>query len=192
MTDLLSPADEKAALRKDVLARRSAMAATDRIERGLQLVDHADDLPLPEGAIVSGFWPIRDEIDARPLLDRLRQKGHLLCLPVMVGPNLIFRRLDRDTKLVPAGFGCMEPGPEAEELRPDVLLMPLACFDNQGNRIGYGRAFYDNAIADLEKSGPLLCIGLAFSNQEVDRVPVEAHDKPLTGILTERGYRAFG
>lgn len=192
MTDLLSPADEKAALRKDVLARRKAMAVTDRIERGLALVDHADDLPLPAGAIVAGFWPIRDEIDARPLLDRLRQKGHALCLPVMVGPNLIFRRLDRDADLVPAGFGCMEPGPDAQEMRPDVLLMPLAGFDARGNRIGYGRAFYDNAIAGLEKTGPLLCIGLAFSIQEVDRVPVEAHDKPLNGILTEHGYRAFG
>lgn len=192
MNDLLSPADEKATLRKQVLARRAAMPVTDRIERGLMLVDHAGALPLPPGAIVSGFWPIREEIDARPLLDRLRQLGHRLCLPVMVGPSLIFRRLDRDTELVPAGFGCMEPGPAAEELRPDVLLMPLAGFDGQGNRIGYGRAFYDNAIAALEKNGPLLRIGLAFALQEVDRVPVEAHDKPLDGILTEDGYRAFG
>lgn len=192
MTDLLSLADEKNVLRKDALERRKAMAVTDRIERSLALADHADDLPLPPGAVVSGFWPIRDEIDARPLLDRLRQKGHTLCLPVMVGPNLIFRRLDRDTELVPAGFGCLEPGPDAPELRPEVLLMPLAAFDGNGNRIGYGRAFYDNAIAGLEKTGPLLCIGLAFALQEVDRVPVEAHDKPLNGILTERGYRAFG
>jgi len=192
MTDLLSPSDEKAALRKQVLARRSAMSVTERIEHGLTLVDHADELPLPAGATVSGFWPIRDEIDARPLLDRLRQKGHALCLPVMVGPSLIFRRLDRDTELVPVGFGCMEPGPEAEEVRPDVLLMPLAGFDAKGNRIGYGRAFYDNTIAELEKSGPLVRIGLAFAIQEVDRVPVEAHDKPLDGILTERGYRGFG
>ncbi|WP_269585595.1 5-formyltetrahydrofolate cyclo-ligase [Roseibium sp. Sym1] len=191
MIDPVSTADEKAALRKVVLARRKAMPVTDRIERSLALVDHVDDLPLPPGAVVSGFWPIRDEIDPRPLLDRLRQKGHVLCLPVMVGPNLIFRRLDRDTELVPAGFGCMEPGPEAQELRPDVLLMPLAGFDARANRIGYGKAFYDNAIASLEKSGPLVRIGLAFAIQEVDRVPAEAHDKPLNGILTERGYRAF-
>lgn len=192
MTDVTSPTDQKAMLRKEILAQRKAMPVTDRIERGLQLVDHANDLPLPAGAVVAGFWPIRDEIDARPLLDRLRQLGHSLCLPVMVGPSLIFRRLDRDTELVPAGFGCMEPGPSSEELRPDVLLMPLAGFDDQGNRIGYGRAFYDNAIAGLEKSGPLMRIGLAFALQEVDRVPVEAHDKRLDGILTENGYRAFG
>ena len=191
MTDVNSVTDEKARLRKEVLARRKAMTVTDRIERSLQLVDHADKLSLVQSAVVAGFWPIRDEIDPRPLLDRLRQKGHLLCLPVMVGPSLIFRRLDRDTELVAAGFGCMEPGPQAEEVRPDVLLMPLAGFDANGNRIGYGKAFYDTTISALEKSGPLLRIGVAFATQEVDRVPVEAHDRPLNGILTEQGYRAF-
>jgi 5-formyltetrahydrofolate cyclo-ligase len=90
-----------------------------------------------------------------------------------------------------AGFGTMAPGPEAEELRPDVLLMPLAGFDRQGNRIGYGKGHYDTAISSLEKSGPLLCIGLAFALQEVELVPAEGHDKPLAGILTEDGYRSF-
>ncbi|EAV45678.1 5-formyltetrahydrofolate cyclo-ligase [Roseibium aggregatum] len=192
MTDLSSIAAEKDKLRKDVLARRKAMPVVERIEFSLQLSDHAEDLPLPAGAVVAGFWPIRDEIDPRPLMDRLRQLGHPLCLPVMTGPSLIFRRLERDTELVSAGFGTSEPGPSSEEVRPDVLLMPLAGFDGRGTRIGYGKAFYDTTIAKLQQSGPLLCIGLAFSVQEVDHVPSEAHDKPLNGILTEQGYRAFG
>jgi 5-formyltetrahydrofolate cyclo-ligase len=192
MTDLSSIPAEKDKLRKDVLARRKAMPVVERIEFSLQLADHAEDLPLPVGAVVAGFWPIRDEIDPRPLMDRLRQLGHPLCLPVMTGPSLIFRRLERDTELVSAGFGTSEPGPASEEVRPDVLLMPLAGFDGRGTRIGYGKAFYDTTIAKLQQSGPLLCIGLAFSLQEVDQVPSEAHDKPLNGILTEQGYRAFG
>lgn len=192
MTDLSSIAAEKDSLRKQVLARRKAMPEVERIEHSLMLSDHAEDLPLPAGAVVAGFWPIRDEIDPRPLMDRLRQLGHPLCLPVMTGPSLIFRRLERDTELVSAGFGTSEPGPSAEEVRPNVLLMPLAGFDGKGTRIGYGKAFYDITIAQLQHSGPLLCIGLAFSVQEVDRVPAEAHDKPLNGILTEQGYRAFG
>ena len=192
MNDLSSIAAEKDKLRKDVLARRKAMPVVERIEHSLMLSDHAEDLPLPAGAVVAGFWPIRDEIDPRPLMDRLRQLGHPLCLPVMTGPSLIFRRLERDTELVSAGFGTSEPGPSSEEVRPDVLLMPLAGFDGRGTRIGYGKAFYDTTIAKLQQSGPLLCIGLAFSVQEVDRVPAEAHDKPLNGILTEQGYRAFG
>jgi len=190
---VLSPlAQEKDLLRKEALARRAALSGIERIEKGLSLADHADSLPLPEGAVVAGFWPIRDEIDPRPLMDRLRQKGHPLCLPVVADPHLVFRTLERGGELVAAGFGTMGPGPDAALVRPEVLLMPLAGFDRAGNRIGYGKGHYDTAITALEQQGPLLCIGLAFAIQEVDRVPAEAHDKPLDGILTEQGYRAFG
>ncbi|MGV2977723.1 5-formyltetrahydrofolate cyclo-ligase [Roseibium alexandrii] len=191
MTTNLSLADEKQRLRKEALARRKAMPEVVRIEKSLALADHVSDLPIPEGAVVAGFWPIRDEIDPRPLLDRLRQNGHTLCLPVVADPYLIFRKLDRGCAMEDAGFGTMAPGPDAEERRPDVLLMPLAGFDRQGNRIGYGKGHYDTAISSLEKSGPLLCIGLAFALQEVELVPAEGHDKPLAGILTEDGYRSF-
>jgi len=189
----LSPiAAEKDIHRKEALARRAGLSGTERIEKGLALTEHADSLPLPDGAVVAGFWPIRDEIDPRPLMDRLRQKGHPLCLPVVAEPHLVFRTLERDGDLVAAGFGTMGPRPEAAQVRPDVLLMPLAGFDRSGNRIGYGKGHYDMAISALEQQGPLLCIGLAFAIQEVDHVPVEAHDRPLNGILTEQGYRAFG
>lgn len=192
MNNPSSLALEKDRLRKEALSRRKAMATVERIEKSLALADHARSLPIPDGAVVSGFWPIRDEIDPRPLLDLLRQKGHALCLPAIAEPHLVFRKLERGGDLVSAGFGTMEPVEGTEELIPDVLLMPLAAYDKAGNRIGYGKGHYDKAIAALEKSRPLLCIGLAFALQEVDRVPAEAHDKPLDGILTEQGYRAFG
>ncbi|MBO6509491.1 MAG: 5-formyltetrahydrofolate cyclo-ligase [Roseibium sp.] len=192
MTTFPSLAAEKDTLRKEALARRGALPEVDRIEKSLSLCDFIDELPIPEGAIVAGFWPIRDEVDPRPLLDQLRQRGHALCLPVVAKPHLLFRSLVRGAEMEPAGFGTMAPGRDAAVLRPDVLLMPLAGFDAAGNRIGYGKGHYDTAIAALEADGPLACIGVAFATQEVDRVPAEAHDKPLDGILTEQGYRAFG
>jgi len=191
MTVLSPLALEKDVFRKMALARRKALSDVERIEKSLALAEHAESLPLPEGAVVAGFWPIREEIDPRPLLDCLRRRGHTLCLPVVADPHLIFRKLDRGAEMAPAGFGTMGPGPAAEVLRPDVLLMPLAGFDKSGNRIGYGKGHYDTAITALQQTGPLLCIGLAFDVQEVDRVPTEAHDKPLNGILTEQGYRSF-
>ncbi|MBD1547312.1 5-formyltetrahydrofolate cyclo-ligase [Roseibium aggregatum] len=186
-----SLAAAKDVLRRQALARRAAMEPVRRIELSLALVDALESLPIPEGAVVSGFWPIRDEIDPRPLLDRLRARGHRLCLPVVTKPHLIFRELTWETVLVPAGFGTTVPDAASPELRPDVLLMPLAAFDKAGNRIGYGKGHYDTAIAALEKNGPVTCIGLAFQTQEVDHVPAEPHDKPLDGILTENGYRPF-
>lgn len=191
MTLLPSLAAQKDVLRKAALDRRKAMSEVERIENSLALAEHAASLPLPPGARVAGFWPIRDEIDPRPLMDKLRQAGHPLCLPLVSEPHLTFRTLERGARLEPAGFGTLAPGPDAEEVRPQVLLMPLAGFDGAGNRIGYGKGHYDTAIEALEQSGPLLCIGLAFAVQEVDLVPAEGHDKRLNGVLTEKGYRSF-
>lgn len=74
----------------------------------------------------------------------------------MTGPSLIFRRLERDTELVSAGFGTSEPGPSAEEVRPSVLLMPLAGFDGKGTRIGYGKAFTTLQLRSCNTPAPFV------------------------------------
>lgn len=187
-----SAAEAKALLRKNALAQRAAMDPIQRVEASLTLSELVDGLNLPQDAVVAGFWPIREEIDPRPLLDRLRARGHRLCLPVVAEPHLLFRVFDRETGFEPAGFGTMAPGPCADEVIPDVLLMPLAAFDGAGNRIGYGKGHYDTAITAIERQGAILCIGLAFEAQEVDHIPAEPHDRRLDGILTEGGFRSFG
>jgi len=184
-------ADDKRHIRKAALARRAALSETARIEASLEIADHVDALALPPGAEVAGFWPIRDEVDPRPLLDRLRQLGHPLSLPVVANPHLVFRRLERGAEMVDAGFGTIAPGPDMPEVDPHVLLMPLAAFDGSGGRIGYGKGHYDTAIAALEKREPVVRIGVAFAVQEVDHVPLEAHDMRMHGIVTEKGFRRF-
>ena len=186
-----SLAGHKQMLRKEALARRAALDPIMRVEASLALADFADCLALPAGAVVGGFWPIRDEIDPRPLMDMLRGRGYVLSLPVVADPHLIFRVFGPDSRFEPAGFGTQAPGEEAQQVRPDVLLMPLAAFDNKGNRIGYGKGHYDTAIDAFEKEGPVMCIGLAFGIQEVPHISAEPHDKPLDGILTEAGLRRF-
>lgn len=146
--------------------------------------------PLIENAqpsIVSGYWPIRSEIDPRPLLALARHDGHAVALPVLIdSETLRFRLWDEGAALVPAGFGTIGPDAAAPDIVPDIVLLPLAGFDRSGHRIGYGKGHYDRAIARLATSGhrPLL-VGLAFGVQEVDKVPFEPHDIPLDFILTE-------
>lgn len=186
-------AEVKAAVRAEALGRRAQLTPATRIEGGLALVDHLDDLGLAPGCTVAGFWPIRDEIDPRPLMDGLRARGHALALPAMVGDDLVFRRLTRETRLVKAGFGTVEPPAEAEALVPDALLVPLAAFDARGGRLGYGRGFYDRAIAAITRvrGAAPRTVGLAFSVQQVAHVPEEAHDRRLDAILTETGFVAL-
>ena len=86
-----------------------------------------------------------------------------------------------------AGFGLSEPGADAPLVEPDALVVPLAAFDRHGGRVGYGRGYYDGAIARLSRDRPVLTVGVAFACQGVEAVPMEPHDRPLDHIVTEDG-----
>lgn len=173
------------------LAKRDALATDTRIEKSLQAAEHAThSLDFDPGTIVSGFFPIRSEIDPRPLMDQLRAKGARLCLPVVMDrTTIVFRELVRTAELVDTGFGTRGPGEGAAVLDPHILIMPLSVYDLYGGRIGYGAGHYDRAIEKIKAKGsePKL-IGLAFDCQHFERVPVEAHDQPLNAMITETGY----
>ena len=184
----------KAELRKQALARRDAIDPLSRIEMSLAVAEFAaPHIIFEPGTIIAGFLPIRSEIDLRPLMDILRQKGARLCLPVVMDKTtIVFRELVRGAALVDTGFGTSGPGPDATILDPQILLMPLSAYDGQGNRIGYGAGHYDRAISRLlAKDIQPHCIGFAFSVQEVDDVPHEDHDVPLDAIVTEKGFHRF-
>ncbi len=161
-------------------AERAARALRDRVI--------ACDL-IVAGAAVSGFWPIGDEIDPRPLMRALAARGHALCLPVTLarGQPLLFRRWQEGDELVAAGFGTFVPKPEAPPLRPDVLLVPLLAFDHRGSRLGYGVGYYDRTLTALRGAGPrIMAIGVGFAAQEVTEVPAGPGDQRLDAIATER------
>lgn len=182
-------------LRKEALARRDALDPFWRVEAALEMAETVEkQIDFVPGAIVSGFWPMRSEVDVRPLMFVLREKGARLCLPAILDKTtIVFRELVRGAALVEMGFGTAGPGEDAPVLDPAVMLIPLAAFDRRGHRIGYGAGYYDRAIARLVGKGlaPRL-IGVAFNCQEVDEVPDEAHDVILPEIITEGGLRRFG
>ncbi len=186
--------DRKKTIRRERLAARDAIPADLRIEKSLAMAEHGAGIAFEPGTVVSGFSPIRSEADIRPLMFSMREKGARLCLPVVLDrETIVFRDLVRGAELVDTGFGTAGPGPEAEVLDPELLLVPLSAFDAAGNRIGYGAGHYDRAIARLRAKGmrPRL-VGIAFSCQEVEEVPAEPHDVPLDAILTEDGLRQLG
>lgn len=185
--------NEKKELRRRALARRDALEPAWRIEAALDIAAAADALSVDAGSVVSGFWPIRSEMDIRPLMFALHERGARLCLPAIVDPaTIVFRELVRGAPLVEMGFGTAGPGDDAAVLDPDLMLVPLAAFDDRGHRIGYGAGFYDRAIARLIAKGhsPRL-VGIAFDCQRVERVPDEPHDIALPEILTETGLHRF-
>ena len=179
---------EKAAIRAAALARRDALDAQARLAASQSLAESGPAaLGEVSGAIVSGFWPIRSELDPRWLMRKLAERGAILALPSIEGGQLVFRRFVFGDRLRRAGFGLSEPQLEAELVSPGIMLVPLAAFDREGGRIGYGKGYYDGAIERLAASGARSrTLGRAFACQEVSAVPMLAHDRRLDAILTER------
>jgi 5-formyltetrahydrofolate cyclo-ligase len=145
-------------------------------------------LTLPDGATVSGFWPMGDEIDIRRLLEALAAAGHPIGLPVTGrrGEPLVFRLWQPGATLLSGRFGTSHP--DGPVVTPDILLMPLLAFDRHGNRLGYGGGFYDRTLAGLPGA---MRIGCAFAAQEMALVPTGAFDQKLHAIVTEEGVRHF-
>jgi 5-formyltetrahydrofolate cyclo-ligase len=182
-------AELKAEARKVALARRLGQ---DPASCGAALADHVlQDLPPPPGAIVAGFWPMGLEIDIRPLLVALHDRGHRIALPVTPkrGQPLHFRAWQPGMALARGPMGTSQPRPEAKALVPDWLLVPLLAFDRAGRRLGYGGGYYDRTLAALPGA---TAIGTAFATQEVDEVPAGPEDALLTAIVTERGVIRAG
>ncbi|CAO4173035.1 5-formyltetrahydrofolate cyclo-ligase [Methylorubrum aminovorans] len=178
----------KASLRAEALKRRDALSPEARAAGSLAAAETIAGFPeLAQAPLVGAFWPIRSEIDPRPLIERLFARGQRVALPNVTKQGLVFREWRAGEELVQGGFGLSEPRDDLPPLDPTALIVPLAAFDRAGQRIGYGAGYYDQAIERLSKNGPVLTVGIAFSVQEIERVPAEPHDRPLDHLVTETG-----
>ena len=181
------PADVKAILRREALARRDALPAAERMQAAETIAARAFPLPVGPGTIVSGFMPLKSEINPLPLLRKLADAGAQLALPVVAGRGqpLIMRAWSVGDELTAGVWGIREPKPEAPAVEPDILLVPLLAFDRRGNRIGYGAGYYDMTITALRAKKPVIAAGIAYAAQEVDTVPITPRDARLDLVLTE-------
>ncbi len=148
----------------------------------------------PSRVDFAGYWPSNEEADTRALMTALHQRGHRVALPRVVrrGAPLRFMRWQPGDHLEAGHGGILEPQAGAEEIHPEVLLVPLLGFDAGGLRLGHGGGFYDRTLAGLRQTREIVAIGIAYSDQEVDSLPASDHDERLDWVVTELGSRRFG
>jgi 5-formyltetrahydrofolate cyclo-ligase len=183
---------DKSELRRQARLRRAAAHRTDGAPAAAQLAEGvAAKAGLAFGATIAGYWPIGDEIDPRPLLATLAERGHRLALPVAIAKDrpLIFREWQAGDRLEEGPHGTHHPPAHALVLRPAILLVPLLAFDRRGFRLGQGGGYYDRTLAGLRAQGRAVrAIGLAFAAQEVAWLPDDPHDQRLDAVATEREW----
>ncbi|MCG8443970.1 MAG: 5-formyltetrahydrofolate cyclo-ligase [Caulobacterales bacterium] len=137
--------------------------------------------------VVAGYAPIHQEIEPGGVMARLRKPGVQLCLPAVTekGGALAFRAWEFGAALQRDATGVPTPPASAEEVTPDLVLVPCLAFDHDGGRLGYGGGYYDRTLARLREAGAVTAIACAYEVQRVDAVPRGAHDQRVDWIITE-------
>ncbi len=184
----MSGSSSKAELRAIALAKRDALSDEQRAAAAAAIAKRNLPFEIAPGMIVSGYSPIRSEIDPAPLMRKLAEQGVKLALPAVMarGKSLAFRAWSPDDRLMMGPLGILEPSPAAAEVVPDIMLVPLAAFDPLGHRIGYGAGHYDYTLAHLRKMKAITAIGIGFAAQQIKAVPALPHDVALDYVLTEK------
>ena len=136
--------------------------------------------------VIGGYYPINFEVDDLELLKKLEKNKFNISLPVIKKNfQMNFYKWSFSDPLKINKYGI--PEPESKNIvYPDVLLIPLVAFDKDLNRLGYGGGYYDRLITKLSKKKKVIKIGLAFSIQQVDKVPINMHDQKLDYIVTNK------
>jgi 5-formyltetrahydrofolate cyclo-ligase len=137
---------------------------------------------------VSGFMPLKSEINPLPLMRKLAEAGAKLALPVVAGKGLplVMRAWAFGAPLASGVWGIREPKADAPAVDPDILIVPLLAFDRRGYRLGYGAGYYDMTLTALRAKKRIVALGVGYAAQEVSTVPTTPRDARLDLVLTER------
>ncbi|WP_026377375.1 5-formyltetrahydrofolate cyclo-ligase [Aestuariibacter salexigens] len=139
------------------------------------------------------------EVDLTPVIHHCWRHDIQVCLPVLhpFSPgNLLFLRYHSDSQMMANHYGIAEPALRCPDVVPlahiDLMLTPLVAFDEWGNRLGMGGGFYDRTLAAVERHQyNTRVVGVAHDCQKAQKLPIEAWDKPLQGIITPSVFLSF-
>ena len=174
--------------------RRGALLIRGRLFTWLATTrDRLQKAGRPAPRHIAAFWSLDEEPQLQPLLEQWVEEEDLsVSLPAVVGPDspLEFRLWTPDTTMQPGAYGIPEPqAPKAPP--PDIVLVPTLGYTRQGDRIGYGKGYYDRTLADLKaRNHRFTSIGIAWACGDLSDIPYSPadHDHPLDAILTDKGW----
>ena len=135
---------------------------------------------------IGGYFPINYEFDCLEILKKLSKQNFQISLPIMrKGNQMDFFSWDFNQPLMINNVGIPEPT-SLKIIYPDIFLVPIVGFDKNLYRLGYGGGYYDRYIARMKKVKNIITIGLSFSFQKIDKLPINKFDQRLDTIITER------
>ncbi|MEO1044902.1 MAG: 5-formyltetrahydrofolate cyclo-ligase [Pseudomonadota bacterium] len=186
MTDI---ATDKSALRSLLRQRRNAFVAQMApLEKRLcfSVIPRPLRTLFDKATIIGSYHPTSSEVTTENYHKLFCDIDKIISLPWFSDrqTSMTFRQWSTSNALEQGPFDVMQPSRHAPELSPDLLIVPMLGFDDQGQRLGQGGGHYDRYFAANPEA---MRIGLAWSVQQHDSIPVEKHDMPLDLVITQEG-----
>jgi 5-formyltetrahydrofolate cyclo-ligase len=179
---------QKRALRREARARRDGLSPGERERMSDEVAENVMALPaVADATTVMAFSSFGSEVDTSPIIERLERDGRRVALPRVEGRDIVAVAYRSGDRVSPTSFGALEPA-GGERVAPeeiDVVIVPGLAFDRSGNRVGYGRGFYDRFLAAVRPHA--LTVGICFSVQLMDEVPQGRDDRRVDLVVTEHG-----
>ena len=179
----MSVSVQKAALRKHLLEKRDAISdefrniSSSKIYQNLKQVDSYIN-----SQNIACYFSIGSEIDTYDIMLGILEQGKNMLLPKIVDNNLEFYVVPNLEKLEKGIFDIMEPKDSCKKAENiDCVLVPTIGISKSGDRLGYGRGYYDKFLS----STGAVKISLTYSKQIVKSIPSESHDIKIDLIITE-------
>ena len=136
--------------------------------------------------IVGGYYPYNNEVDAIKILEKFENQKYQISLPkIKKDSQMDFFNWSAKDPLIINKYGIPEPTSD-KVVYPSILLVPLVAFDKKFNRLGYGGGIYDRYIKKVKENKKITTIGLAYSFQEVKKIPTNNFDVKLDYVVTEK------
>ena len=183
----------KLALRKSFLKKRLALSGQEHEDKSFAIANNCLTLPIWHLEYYHIYLPIKAkaEIDTTLILTLLQGKDKQVILPRTKGSELEHILLTDITKLKINGLGIPEPekGIKISPEQIDVIFLPLLAWDKSGNRLGYGKGFYDNFLS-LCKTNTLK-VGLSFFDPVDKIVDIRSEDIRMDFCVNPEGIKKF-
>jgi len=139
--------------------------------------------------IIAGYYPANYEVNVLKFLEQAQKKRYKIALPAIdTSSKMSFKLWNFNHPLYINKFGILEPDRLNQKIKPDLILVPLVAFDKNLNRIGYGKGYYDRNLRKIKKTKKkIVSLGIAYSFQKSEVIPVNKYDFKLDYIFTEQG-----
>lgn len=183
---------DKDSIRKQLLKQRSLLSSDEVFRRSRGVVDSVSSLKeWSTAAEVLLYWPVRNEVNVKPLAESLWERGCRVLLPCCrrdCPGEMDIGVVRAESDLIKGAYSISEPDAQKcefpQSVSPDIVIVPGVGFDRKGFRIGFGGGYYDRFLARPETASCLV-VGVCYDFQMIESVPAEKWDKPVHVICTE-------